>query len=125
MSQFFIYDCKYFCEDCAGNAIQDLRKEFPRKMTAKDKKEFEQIINDSWDDNTELEDEPLHCESGEDCPNAIHVGDEPVGAWLGNPLTPEGIDRIKSEIRKRQHPFWRLWEEWYGDKLGLKVFIGE
>lgn len=41
-----------------------------------------------------------------------------VGAWLENPLTPEGVDYVRQAIARDPHgAITRRWREWYAEEL--------
>lgn len=125
----FIYNSECYCEECAESCIEKLRLDFPDELTPGELKEFNQIIEASWDDSEDPEDEPLHCASGRDCPGAINCFGTIVGAWLENKLTDDGEKKVKEHILNKDRPEWKYWSEAYRHQLRpgtpkLKIFRG-
>ncbi len=58
-----------------------------------------------------------HCDMGEECKNAIDLGDGvKIGCWLENDLTERGIAYL-SEVVSKGGAVAELWADWYGDYL--------
>jgi hypothetical protein len=115
----FMYSAALFCEDC-GRAIRE-------RITAEGKAPADPADEYSYDSD-EFPKGPFgngggeadcvqHCDSGEDCLNAIELGDGwKIGAWLENDLTAEGARHVAEAVAEGGEVA-ELWAQWYADAL--------
>ena len=77
-----------------------------------DSETYPQLVTDDGE-----ADSPQHCSRGEDCINSEeHEGlPRPVGMFLENPLTDDGIGYVAQQIQQcPRSPIVRMWAEFYG-----------
>jgi len=103
----FVYHADLYCEDC-GRAI---RKELKGHRNTGDSDDYPQ---GPYPDGGGEADSPWHCNSGEECINAMEIEGVKIGVWLGNPLTSEGVKYLKEMLsepnptayQQALHDFW-------------------
>lgn len=108
----YIYQAAIYCEDCALAICKRLKAEGNRRSDDSD----EWPLRSSAEGGGEA-DSPEHCDSGEDCLNAIDLADgRKIGAWLENDLTSEGVAYVREAVIKGGEVA-ELWALWYSDEL--------
>jgi hypothetical protein len=106
----YVYAADLYCEDC-GRAIQDELKDDGHEDTG-DSEEYPQ---GPYPDGGGESDGPAHCGADAKCINAMTLAGVTIGAWLGNPLTEEGVRYLQemldapnpSPYQRALHDFWR------------------
>ena len=128
LDEVYMFQGALYCEDC-GRAIQDrIRKEGKAPENEDDENSFDSdnFPKGPFGDGGGEADSPQHCDSHTGCLNAIKLPcGSKIGAWLGNPLTNDGIDWLKNSIledllaNKNTHAqqVGRLWSYLYHDQL--------
>ena len=114
----YIYQAALYCEDC-GRAIRRRLKaegfapENPADECSYDSDEFPK---GPFSDGGGEADSPQHCDSGEDCLNAIVLSERLIGAWLENELTSQGAAYVREAVEAGGEVA-ELWAQWYSDYL--------
>lgn len=129
LDDVYMFQADLYCEDC-GRDIQDrLRKKGKVPEDENDEESFDSnyFPKGPFGDGGGEADSPFHCGSHEGCLNAIKLPcGSKIGAWLGNPLTNDGIEQLSSTIlqdllgaKKGSHSqqVGRLWSYLYRDQL--------
>jgi hypothetical protein len=114
----FIYDCDLYCEQC-GEAIRNVLDNEGSDIDPDDEHSYDsgEYPKGPIPDGGGIADYPQHCASGGGCENAIHLSDgASAGAWLGNGLTPLGVEYVREAMRGGGEVA-ELWEHCYSDLL--------
>ena len=125
----YMFQGALHCEDC-GNAIRDtLRKAGRAPEDENDEESFDadDFPKGPYGDGGGQADGPQHCDRHGRCLNAIELPcGTKIGAWLGNPLTSDGVDwlansivedLLASKITPHAQQVGRLWSYLYRDQL--------
>jgi hypothetical protein len=137
LDDVYVFQAALYCEDC-GNAIQDtIRKEGEAPENEDDEESFDSddFPKGPYGNGGGEADSVHHCDSHEKCLNAIKLPcGSKVGAWLGNPLTHDGVDwlvnsitedLLASKISPQPQQVGRLWAYLYQDQLSGRDCLGQ
>jgi hypothetical protein len=107
----YIYQAALICDAC-GESIK-------RQLAAagvNDDGDSDHYPQGPYTDGGGEADSPRHCDRGEDCENAEDYGTRrPVGAFLENPLTNDGVGYVTQQIQQcPRSPVVRMWADFYG-----------
>jgi hypothetical protein len=129
LDSVYMFQGGLYCEDC-GQAIQvEIRKDgkAPEDEDDEDSFDSDDFPKGPFGDGGGEADSPQHCDSQAHCLNAIKLPcGSKIGAWLGNPLTSDGINHLTNSIledslanRNTQHSLQvaHLWSYLYRDQL--------
>jgi hypothetical protein len=119
MANAFVYQAALFCEACGESIRANLRKVGKAPADADDEGSYDSddYPKGPFADGGGEADFPNHCDCGEDCDDAIVLSDgRKIGAWLGNPLTSDGVDYVRGAVEKGGEVA-TLWADWYSDDL--------
>ena len=118
----YVYQAALYCDDC-GELIRD-ELEHQGKAPADPDDEHSYDSDDypkgPYPDGGGESDGVWHCDAHEDCENAIELpSGRKIGAWLENPLTPDGVAWLCEVLRTGRGDLGvhALWREWYADEL--------
>jgi hypothetical protein len=107
----FIYQAGLLCEACGEDTIHELQI-----LGAEDTGDSDDYPQGPYSDGGGEADVPQHCDRGRDCINSEHFGmRHPVGAFLENPLTEDGIGYVSQQSASHASSgVVRHWAEHYG-----------
>jgi len=101
LDDVYMFQADLYCEDCGRDIQAKLRKEGKAPEDEDDEESFDSddFPKGPYGEGGGEADGPHHCGSNEGCLNAIKLPcGSKIGAWLGNPLTNDGIEWLSNTI---------------------------
>jgi hypothetical protein len=129
LDNVYMFQGALYCEDCGQNIQNKIRKENRTPEDEDDETSFDSddFPKGPFSNGGGEADNPQHCDSQKACLNAIELPcGSKIGAWLGNPLTNDGINYLTNSIledsltrKNSQHSLQvaRLWSYLYRNQL--------
>jgi hypothetical protein len=115
----YVYQADLYCLACGNHIRRGLKQE-----GIEDEGDSETYPQKFADGGGEA-DSPQHCGNHKDCIQAIDLGSGyPIGAWLENPLTEDGIRYVATTLasdfllpNRHKNQVANLWRQLYHDEL--------
>ncbi len=106
----YAFQAALFCADCGEALVRDLRG-----RGVEDSGDSDDFPQGPFAEGGGESDTPQHCDNGARCLGAELVGGHRVGAFLGNPLTSDGVTYVQQALEETPgSPLVRFWAEHYG-----------